>query len=182
MPQKLFFSGVSRRALLSALAVLPAFSGSLLPVSAWAQTTASSGPLPSWNDGAAKQAIVDFVRATTDQGSPNFVPPEDRVATFDQDGTLWVEKPIYAQVVYCLDRVPAVVAQKPELKKREPFKTVMSGDKAAIAALSLPALEEILAATLTGMSVDAFEADVAKWLGTAKHPRWDRPYTDLTYQ
>jgi phosphoglycolate phosphatase-like HAD superfamily hydrolase len=151
-------------------------------MSAWAQTTASGGPLPSWNDGAAKQAIVDFVRATTDQGSPKFVPPEDRVATFDQDGTLWVEHPIYSQVVYCLDRVPAVVEQKPQLKKIEPFKTVLSGDREAIAKLSLHDLEAILVATLTGMSVDAFEAEANKWLTTARHPRWNRLYTELVYQ
>jgi phosphoglycolate phosphatase-like HAD superfamily hydrolase len=182
MSQKLFRSGVSRRALLSALAVLPAFSGSLLPMSAWAQTTASGGPLPSWNDGAAKQAIVDFVRATTDQGSPKFVPPEDRVATFDQDGTLWVEHPIYSQVVYCLDRVPVVLEQKPELKKIEPYKTVLSGNRDAIAKLSLHDLEAILVATLTGMPVDAFEAEANKWLATARHPRWNRLYTELVYQ
>ena len=142
----------------------------------------SGGPLPSWNDGAAKQAIVDFVRATTDQGSPKFVPPEDRVATFDQDGTLWVEHPIYSQVVYCLDRVPAVVEQKPELKKIEPFKTVLSGNRDAIAKLSLHDLEAILVATLTGMPVDAFEAEANKWLTTARHPRWNRLYTELVYQ
>jgi len=182
MSQKLFFAGVSRRALLSALAVLPAFSGSLLPMSAWAQTTTSGGPLPSWNDGSAKQAILDFVRATTDQGSPKFVPPQERVATFDQDGTLWVEHPIYSQVVYCLDRVPAVVEQKPELKKIEPFKTVLSGNREAIGKLSLHDLETILVATLTGMPVDAFEAEANKWLTTAKHPRWNRLYTELVYQ
>jgi phosphoglycolate phosphatase-like HAD superfamily hydrolase len=182
MSQKLFFAGVSRRALLSALAVLPAFSGSLLPMSARAQTTASGDPLPSWNEGPAKQAILDFVRATTDQGSPKFVPPQERVATFDQDGTLWVEHPIYNQVVYCLDRVPAVVEQKPALKTIEPFKTVLSGNREAIAKLSLHDLETILVATLTGMSVDTFEAEANKWLTTAKHPRWNRLYTELVYQ
>ena len=151
-------------------------------MSAWAQTTASGGPLPSWNDGSAKQAILDFVRATTDQGSPKFVPPQERVATFDQDGTLWVEHPIYSQVVYCLDRVPAVVEQKPELKKIEPFKTVLSGNREAIAKLSLHDLEAILVATLTGMSVDTFEAEANKWLTTAKHPRWNKLYTELVYQ
>jgi phosphoglycolate phosphatase-like HAD superfamily hydrolase len=181
MSQKPLYSGVSRRTLLSALAVLPAFSGVLLSRAAQAQVTAGA-PLASWNDGPAKQAIVDFVRATTDQGSPKFVPPEDRVATFDQDGTLWVEHPIYSQVVYCLDRVPAVVEQKPELKKIEPFKTVLSGNREAIAKLSLHDLEAILVATLTGMSVDAFEAEANKWLTTAKHPRWNRLYTDLVYQ
>ena len=110
------------------------------------------------------------------------MPPEERIATFDQDGTLWVEHPIYSQVVYCLDRVPAVVEQKPELKKIEPFKTVLSGNREAIAKLSLHELEAILAATLTGMSVDTFEAEANKWLATAKHPRWNRLYTELVYQ
>ena len=90
-------------------------------------------PLPSWNDGAAKKAIVEFVQATTTQGSPKFVPQVERVATFDQDGTLWVEHPMYSQVMYCLERVPAVVKAKPELAKVEPFKTVMSGNREAIA-------------------------------------------------
>src|SRR5262245_47033986 len=139
-------------------------------------------PLPSWNDGAAKKAILDFVRATTDKASPKFVPPEQRIVTFDQDGTLWVEHPIYTQVVYCLDRVPSVVKEKPELKDKEPFKTVLSGDREAIAKLPLKDLEAILFATLTGMSVDDFQTDVKKWLSTAKHPRYKRPYTELTYQ
>jgi phosphoglycolate phosphatase-like HAD superfamily hydrolase len=120
--------------------------------------------------------------ATTDQSSPKFVPPADRVATFDQDGTMWVSHPIYTQVVYCLERVPAVVAKKPELKNVEPFKTVLSGNREAIAKLGMPALEKILAATLTGMTVEQFRAEVAQWLATAKHPRWDRLYTELVYQ
>src|SRR3984885_4346118 len=173
--------GIGRRALISALVLLPALPTPLLSFPAQAETTQDT-PLASWNEGAAKQAIVDFVRATTDQGSPKFVPPEDRIATFDQDGTLWVEHPIYSQVVYCLDRVPRVVEQKPELKKIEPFKTVLSGNREAIAKLSLHDLEVILAATLTGMSVDTFEAEAAKWLAVAKHPRWNRLYTELVYQ
>jgi len=174
-------SGINRRALVSGLALLPAVSGALLSKTVQAQVTPSA-PLKSWNDGPAKQAIIDFVRVTTDQGSPKFVPPEDRVATFDQDGTLWVEHPIYNQVVYCLDRVPRVVEQKPELKKIEPFKTVLTGNREAIAKLSLHELETILAATLTGMSVDTFEAEADKWLAVARHPRWNRPYTELVYQ
>jgi phosphoglycolate phosphatase-like HAD superfamily hydrolase len=146
-----------------------------------ARALAQTDPLPSWNDRAAKEAIVAFVRATTTQGSPKFVPPEARIATFDQDGTLWVEHPLYAQVVYCLDRVPAVVKAKPELAKVEPFKTVLSGNRAAMAKLSMDDLFKILAATLTGMSVDEFEAEAKKWLDTAKDPRWKRPYTELTY-
>jgi phosphoglycolate phosphatase-like HAD superfamily hydrolase len=142
---------------------------------------AAEDPLPSWNAGPAKQAILDFVKATTDAASPTFVPPEARVATFDQDGTLWVEHPMYTQVVYCLQRVPAVVEKKPELKNVEPFKTVLSGDREAMAKLTMPDLEKILAATLTGMTVDEFEAEAKKWVGAAKDPRWKRPYTDLTY-
>ena len=118
---------------------------------------------------------------TTNAASPSFVPPEARVATFDQDGTLWVEHPMYTQVVYCLQRVPAVVEKKPELKNVEPFKTVLSGDREAMAKLTMPDLEKILAATLTGMTVDEFEAEAKKWVGEAKDPRWKRPYTDLTY-
>jgi phosphoglycolate phosphatase-like HAD superfamily hydrolase len=174
-------SGIDRRALVSSLVVLPALSTTLLSSSVQAQTTPNA-PLASWNEGPAKQAIVDFVRATTEQGSAKFVAPEDRITCFDQDGTLWVEHPMYTQVVYCLDRVPAVVAHKPEPKNREPFKTVLSGNREAMAKLSLHDLEEILAATLSGMPVDVFEAEAKKWLETAKHPRWKRLYTDLTYQ
>jgi hypothetical protein len=108
--------GISRRVLLSTLALLATLSGPLLPVSASAQTATAGGLLPSWNDGPVKQAIFDFVRATIDRGSPSYVSPENRIAVFDQDGTLWVEHPIYTQVVYCLERVPAVAAKKPELK------------------------------------------------------------------
>ena len=112
-------------------------------------SSARADELPSWNDGTAKKAIVDFVQATTTQG-PKFVPPAERIATFDQDGTLWVEHPMYTQVLYCLDRVPALVKERPELKDVEPFKTVLSGNKDAIAKLPLKDLEKILAATLTG--------------------------------
>jgi phosphoglycolate phosphatase-like HAD superfamily hydrolase len=125
---------------------------------------------------------VDFVRVTTEQGSPNFVAPEERIATFDQDGTLWVEHPMYSQVVYCLDRVPDVVAKKPELKNVEPFKTVISGDREAMAKFTMKDLEMILAATLSGMSVDEFNVEARKWLETARDPRWKRPYTELIYQ
>jgi hypothetical protein len=145
------------------------------------QVTPQNDPLPSWNDGAAKRAIVDFVRVTTDTTSAEFVPPEARIATFDQDGTLWVEHPIYTQVVYCLDRVPAIVKTKPELSSVEPFKTVLSGNHEAIARLSKEDLLKILDATLSGMPVDNFEADVTNWLHHARDRRWKRPYTELTY-
>ena len=157
---------------------------SLLLVAAFAWGTpalAQDDPLPSWNDGPVKQAIVNFVQATTDQSSTKFVPPAERIATFDQDGTLWVSHPMYTQVVYCLDRVPAVVKEKPQLAKVEPFKTVLSRNREAIAKLSMDDLFKILAATLTGMSVEKFQAEVKAWLETAQDPRWKRPYTELTY-
>jgi phosphoglycolate phosphatase-like HAD superfamily hydrolase len=141
-------------------------------------------PLPSWNDGPTKQAIIEFVKATTTQGSPQFVPPEERIATFDQDGTLWVEHPIYTQVMYCLEKVPALVKAKPELKNKPPFNTVLEllhGDRAAMEKLTLPDLEKIAIATLTGMSVETFQAEAKQWLAEAKHPRWKKPYTELTY-
>lgn len=125
-------AGPSRRTLLATLAAIPVLPDLLLPTAAQAQDQ----PLASWHDGAAKHAIIDFVRATTDQASPKFVPPEDRIATFDQDGTLWVEQPMYSQVIYCLDRVPAVVEKDPKLKNVEPFKTVLSGNREAIAKAS----------------------------------------------
>src|SRR5215510_13392224 len=174
------FSGINRRIFIWGLAALPALSVTSLPGVAVAQ--APSGLLPSWNEGAAKQAILDFVRLTTDRSSPSYVDPAERIAVFDQDGTLWVEHPMYTQVVYCLERVPAVVEKKPELKDIAPFKTVLSGNREEIARLSLRDLEEILAATLTGMSVEEFNADAKRWLQTAKHPRWGRPYTELVYQ
>lgn len=139
-------------------------------------------PLASWNDGAPKQAILEFVRATTTEGGPQFVAPEERIAAFDQDGTLWVEHPMYTQVTYCFERVPALVKQKPELKNKEPFKTVLSGNREAMAKLSTNQLVEILAATLSGMSVDEFKAEAREWLSAAKDSRWKRPYTELTYQ
>jgi phosphoglycolate phosphatase-like HAD superfamily hydrolase len=142
---------------------------------------AQADPLPSWNDGAAKKAIIEFVQETTTQGSPKFVPPAERIATFDQDGTLWVEHPMYTQVTYCLERVPAVVKAKPELATEEPFKTVLSGDRDAIAKLPTDELVKILVFTLSGMSVDEFEAEAKAWLDTARDPRWHRPYTELTY-
>src|SRR5262249_2808320 len=124
---------------------------------AWLATSsralAQTDPLPSWTDGQAKQAILAFVRATTDQSTQKFVSPEARIATFDQDGPLWVEHPMYAQVVYWLERVKLLGEMKPELKNVEPFKTMLSGDREAIAKLTMPDLEKILAATLSGMTV-----------------------------
>jgi len=139
-------------------------------------------PLDAWNDGAAKSAILAFVAATTTPGSPQFVPPPERVAVFDQDGTLWVEQPIYVQVLYVLSRVPALVEANPQLAQEEPFKTVLAGDRKAIAKLSHDDLLKLLAATLTGRDVDELRALATQWIAAAKDPRWDRPYTELTYE
>src|SRR5882757_1221051 len=157
----------------------------LLAIAFAGLTTAyAEDPLPSWNDGTAKQAIVEFIKATTTQGSPQFVTPGERIATFDQDGTLWVEHPMYTQVMYCLEKVPALVKAKPELAKVAPFSTVLAvlhGDRAAMEKLTLPDLEKIGIATMTGMSVEEFNAEVKEWLAAAKDPRWKRPYIELTY-
>jgi hypothetical protein len=179
MKSTMLGSSVDRRVLLSTLAALPLTA--LLPrTTALAQDAGS--PLASWNDGAAKKAIFDFVRVTTDRSNPGFVPPPERIATFDQDGTLWVEHPMYTFVTYCLERVPLLVKAKPGLKQIQPFKTVLSGNREEIAKLTTPDLEKILAATLTGMTVEEFKSEATKWLDTARHPRWNRPYTELVYQ
>jgi hypothetical protein len=170
----------SRRALLSTLATLPVLPALLYPNAAQSQVPVA--PLASWNDGPAKQAILNFVRVTTDRASTTFVAPEERIATFDQDGTLWVEHPIYTFMTYALERVPVLAKAKPGLREVEPFKTVLSGNREAMAQLTTPELEKILFATMTGMTVDQFRAEVQLWLATAKHPRWNRPYTDLAYQ
>jgi len=149
-----------------------------------AQASSQTDPLPSWNDGAAKKAIVEFVQSTTTQGNPKFVPAEERVATFDQDGTLWVEHPIYTQIMYVLERVPALVKAKPELAKVAPYSTVLEllkGDRAAMEKLTEADLMKLLAVTSTGMPVDVFREEAKKWMAEAKHPRWKKPYTELTY-
>ncbi len=142
----------------------------------------TADPLPSWSDGPAKQAIVKSVTMATTEGNPEFVPPGARFATFDQDGTLWVEQPMYTQLVFALDRVAALAPQHPAWKTTEPFKSVLAGDRAAIAKFTIKDLEEILLATHTGMTTGQFTAIVKDWLAHARDPRWRRPYTDLVYQ
>lgn len=143
---------------------------------------AQSKSLPSWNNGPAKAAIIEFVEATTTKGSPQFVPVAERIATFDNDGTLWVEHPIYTQLEYVFSRVPAVVKAQPALASEEPFKTVMSGNHEAIAKLGMGDLMKLLAATSSGMTVEQFQSEAKGWFASAKDPRWKRPYTDLAYQ
>jgi phosphoglycolate phosphatase-like HAD superfamily hydrolase len=145
---------------------------------------AQSDPLPSWHDGAAKKAIIEFVKTTTTKGGPQFVPAAERIATFDQDGTLWVEHPMYSQVMYILESVPRLVKAKPELATVAPYSTVLAilkGDRAAMEQLTMPDLEKLAVATLTGMPVETFQAEARAWLASAKDPRWKKPYTELTY-
>jgi phosphoserine phosphatase len=139
-------------------------------------------PLPSWHDGRAKQAILAFVKATTTPGDPKFVPLEDRIAAFDQDGTTWVEQPQYAQVMFTFDQLAAAAAKNPNLTNAEPFKTMLSGDAAAIAKLGVPDLLKAVAFTHSGMTVEIFQQSVRDWIATAKHPRYRRLYTELVYQ
>jgi phosphoserine phosphatase len=147
-----------------------------------ADAQTATDPLPSWNSGAAKTAILNFVRASTDAGGPGFVAEDDRIATFDQDGTLWVEHPVYTQIEFALDRVVELAPQHPEWKTTEPFKSVLAGDKAAIATFSMKDLEAIAAATHSGMTTDAFGTIAAGWIAKARDPRWHRPYTELVYK
>ena len=154
----------------------------MLATLALALSAQAADPLPSWNDGPAKQAIVEFVSATTDKSSPKYVEPEDRIATFDQDGTTWVSHPLYTQAMFALDRVRELVPKHPEWKNKEPFKAVIAGDREAIAKFSESDWEVIVAATHAGMTNEAFQEIVKQWLATAKHPRFKRPYTELVYQ
>jgi phosphoglycolate phosphatase-like HAD superfamily hydrolase len=173
---------ISRRSMLlgAATAVAAASVAQQYGGSAQAQTLAD--PLASWNDGPAKQAVLDFVRATTDQASQNFVTPEDRIATFDQDGTLWVEHPGYGQAMFALDRVHELAPQHPEWQSQEPFKSVLSNDPAAVSKFTESDWLEIVAATLAGMTEREYTEIVAHWIETAKHPRFNRLYTELVYQ
>jgi len=145
-------------------------------------TAAASDPLPSWNEGPAKQAIVDFVKTTTDKSSPKFVAPEDRIATFDQDGTTWVEQPIYSQVLFAFDRVGELAPQHPEWKTKMPFKAIVTGDKEAMSKFTMKDIEVIAMATHTGMTAEAFGPIVKTWMATAKHPRFDKLYSQMVYQ
>ncbi len=154
------------------------FAGIALSTQLWAQ----SDPLPSWSDGPAKQAILNLVKDTTTRGSKKFVDPAARIATFDQDGTTWVEQPVYSQLMFAFYRVGVMAVKDPQLKEKEPFKTVLSGDRAAIAKLPLPALEQIVAVTHTGMTVEEFQAMVTDWIATAQDPHFKHLYTDLVYQ
>jgi hypothetical protein len=146
-----------------------------------AQAVTSDNPLPSWNDGPTKQAILDFVAAVTREGSPDFVPPAERIATFDNDGTLWVEHPMYTQLAFALDRVKAMAPMHPEWKDTQPFKAALEGDARALAETGEHGLMALLMATHTGMTTDEFQTIVLDWIAAARDPRFKRPYTELAY-
>jgi phosphoglycolate phosphatase-like HAD superfamily hydrolase len=147
-----------------------------------ARALAGTDPLSSWNDGPAKQAIVDFVQKTTDPSSPMFVPPAERITTFDNDGTLWPSHPMYTQLAFALDRIKALAPQHPEWKDKQPFKAVLDNDMKALAASGEKGLVELVMTSHAGMSTAEFEQIVTDWFRTAKHPRFKRPYTELAYQ
>ncbi|MBK7331460.1 MAG: haloacid dehalogenase-like hydrolase [Betaproteobacteria bacterium] len=149
---------------------------------AYAATSWAADPLPSWNDVASKRAIVAFVESVTKEGAPGFVPSAERIAVFDNDGTLWAEQPAYFQLLFALDRVKAMAPRHPEWKDREPFASLLRGDMKAVRAGGEKALAQIVAATHAGMTTDEFTAVVNEWIATARHPVTKRPYTDMVYQ
>ena len=162
--------------LLAGLAMAALFAGA---------HAAADEVLPSWNDGKVRTAIMDFVERTTTAGSPDYVPAAERVAVFDQDGTLWVEQPVYTQLMYCLERVPELIKARPELASQQPYATVLQvlgGDAAAMGKLSTDDLKTILAATLSGMPVEQFDRQVSDWIDKAQDRRFHRRYTELIYQ
>jgi haloacid dehalogenase-like hydrolase len=139
-------------------------------------------PLPSWNDGAAKKSIIEFVEKVTREGSPDFVPPNERIATFDNDGTLWCEKPMPVQLFFALDRVKTLAPQHPEWKTKEPFASILKGDLKTAAAGGERAILELMMATHTGNTTAEFEQIVKDWIATAKHPKTGKLYTEMVYQ
>lgn len=170
-------SYVHRRAVLTGL-----LASAAATVAFKTTALAQGNPLPSWRDGKARQSILDFVATVTREGSPSFVPVPQRVATFDNDGTLWCEHPMYVQLAFALDQVKAMAPEHPEWKKKQPFKAVLDNDMRALAAAGERGLVELIMATHADMSTDTFERVVTDWLSKARHPRFKRPYTECVYQ
>jgi phosphoserine phosphatase len=156
-------------------AVLLVAAAALAPLWALAQ------PLKSWNEGTAKQAIFKFVNDVTTQGAPTYVAPEDRIAVFDNDGTLWAEQPMYIQFVFMLEQVKAAAPKHPEWNDNAAFKALMARDTKALTAMGQKPVLELLAAANSGMTVAEYDKTIRDWLATAKHPKFKRPYTDLVY-
>ena len=162
--------------------LLIGLSGILLLLSSTVAAVRIPDPLPSWNDGNTKQAILAFVEKVTTPGSPGFVPPAERIATFDNDGTLWPSHPMYTQLAFALDRIKALAPQHPEWKTKQPFKAVLDNDLKALAAAGEKGMVELVMASHAGMSTAEFETIVTDWLDKARHPRFKRRYTELAYQ
>jgi phosphoserine phosphatase len=172
---------LGRRAVLGGVAAAAA-AGIAGHLGVPAAVAAEDNVLPSWNDGPARTAILDFITAATNEGDAGFVPVADRIATFDQDGTLWVEHPIYGQAVFAIDRVKAMAPDHPDWATTAPYDAILSGDQTALAGFSEKDWEQIIGATHAGMTVEAFQKIAAEWAATAKNPHFDRLYTQLAYQ
>lgn len=149
---------------------------------ALAPGAAARDPLPSWNDGPAKTAIKQFVKEVTKKGAPGYVPPEQRIAAFDNDGTLWCEQPVYTQFAFAFDRVKSLAPQHPEWSRMQPFQAILAGDRERIAQMTPMEVVNMITATHSGLTSDDFAKIVNDWLGSARHPRFQRPYTELAYQ
>jgi phosphoserine phosphatase len=146
------------------------------------QETIQTDPLPSWNEGNTKQAIIDYVMDITNEESENFIPVSDRIATFDNDGNLWSEQPMYFQLLFAMDRIKVLAPEHPEWKTQQPFKAVLDNDMKELSKYEVPGILELVMGSHAGMTTEEFEAIVKDWLATARHPRFDRPFTDLAYQ
>ncbi len=180
-------ASLTRRGVIAGLALMSSLAASLRTSAVLAQGSDAQGappapPLASWNESAARDAIIRFVERVTSNSSPNFLPPPHRVAVFDNDGTLWCEHPMYVQLAFALDRVRELSPLHPEWKDSPLFKAVLDGDVKAVAAFGQRGLVEIVLTTHAGMTTEEFEQIVTKWLATARHPRFKRPYTELVYQ
>lgn len=148
----------------------------------FAVPAAAADPLASWSDGPARRAILEFVAEVTREGSPNYVPPEERIATFDNDGTLWCEQPMYVQLVFAVDRLKELAPKHPEWEKEEPFASLLKGDYGPMLSEGEPGIGKLIVATHAGITTKEFEDIVARWIATARHPRTKRPYTEMVYQ
>ena len=175
---------ISTAALLVLLGLVgvAAYSQSGDGLSVTMETSTTGDPLTFWNEGPAKNAIIDFVTRTTTTGNRDFVAPADRIAVFDNDGTLWAEQPVYFQLAFALDEIKRLAPDHPEWADKEPFRSIITGDMKGLMASGEKGLLEAIAVTHTGMTTDEFAANVGKWLETARHPKFKRPYSELVYQ
>lgn len=167
---------VDRRSMLAGLLL----SAAATPMAG--RALAQADPLPSWNEGKSKKSILDFVSAVTHEGAPDFVPPSERIATFDNDGTLWCDQPMYVQLAFALARVKALARKHPEWRHKQPFQAVLENDLASLAKAGEKGLVELVMATHAGMTTAEFEKIASDWIASARHPKFNRPYTDLVYQ